>query len=107
MTNETDRQRLLYIARTAIAAHVTAAALPDVDGADSGWRAGAFVTLHVRGELRGCIGHLEPDDDLPRIVGRCAVAACSSDPRFSPVNRAEIDALSIEISIVGPLELLR
>ena len=44
--------------------------------------AGAFVTIHKRGQLRGCIGHVEADEPLGRVITRCAVAAASSDPRF-------------------------
>jgi AmmeMemoRadiSam system protein A len=106
VTNEADRQRLLQIARAAIVAHVHGTAAPELECAE-GPRGGAFVTLHAGGELRGCIGHLEADDVLSRIVARCAVAACSTDPRFPAVDRSEVDTLSVEISILGPLELIR
>jgi AmmeMemoRadiSam system protein A len=104
MTCESDRCRLLIIARDAIVAHVHGVTAPDVDCDPTGPRGAAFVTLHAGGRLRGCIGHLDTDDLLPRVVARCAVAACSSDPRFPAVDRSEIDALSIELSILGPLE---
>ena len=65
---------------------------------------GAFVTIHKRGDLRGCIGHIEGDEPLPDVIVRCAVAACSSDPRFSAVTSDELPELDIELSLVGPLE---
>jgi AmmeMemoRadiSam system protein A len=67
-------------------------------------RGGVFVSIHHRGELRGCIGHMEADDSLPRIVARCAVAACSADPRFPAVTAAELSQIQIELSLLGPLE---
>ncbi len=66
--------------------------------------AGAFVSLHRHGQLRGCIGHVEADRPLPRVVADCARAACEDDPRFPRVDPAELDDLEIEISILGPLE---
>ena len=65
---------------------------------------GAFVTLHSRGDLRGCIGHIEANQPLGDVVPRCAVAACSADPRFSPITHIEFAEIDIEISLLGPLE---
>jgi hypothetical protein len=65
--------------------------------------AAAFVTLRKGEHLRGCIGHLEPDRPLAAVVARAAVAAAFEDPRFPPVTSGELDDLSIEISVLGPL----
>ena len=104
-TPEADRQALLRIARDAIVAHVRgeAARAPEVVGGLSR-PAGAFVTLHRGGELRGCIGRLQPDQAVARVVAHCAVAACSQDPRFPPVTAEELHDLGIELSILGPIE---
>ncbi len=102
MIPSTERVRLLRIARDAIVGYVSRVAV--VAEGDEGPRLGAFVSLHYRGELRGCIGHIEPDEPLARIVARCAVAAASQDPRFAPVRGSELDELSIELSVLGPLE---
>jgi AmmeMemoRadiSam system protein A len=108
MTSDADRLRLLKIARDAIVAHVCGASVPAVDDVDlDGRRGGAFVTLHRGDQLRGCIGHIDARDLLTRVVARCAVSACSADPRFPAVTRLEIDHLSIELSILGPLEPIR
>ena len=105
MLTDTERGRLLAIAREAIVAHIRGTALDDVLLANpDNTRGGAFVTLHRGRELRGCIGHVERDDLLGRVVAQCAVAASSSDPRFPPVTAGEVDELSIEISVLGPLE---
>ena len=111
MTSEADRRLLLRLARDTIAAHVgpllPQSATRDPQSAMAGVLAqpgGAFVTLHKHGDLRGCIGHIEPTEPLGTVVPRCAVAACSSDPRFLPIAPAELEEIDIEISLLGPLE---
>jgi AmmeMemoRadiSam system protein A len=105
MIDARDRAALLQIARAAIAAQVTGQAAPEVPLAgDLARSAAAFVTLSQDGQLRGCIGHIEADEPLGAVVARCAVAAGTSDPRFSPVVQSELEALEIEISILGPFE---
>jgi AmmeMemoRadiSam system protein A len=107
MTSESDRQLLLRLARDTITAHVTGvqALAPDLAGVLA--RPGAaFVTLHARGDLRGCIGHLEVDEPLGRVIPRCAIGACSRDPRFAPVSAAELPAIDIEVSLLGPMETI-
>ena len=69
--------------------------------------AGAFVTLHQLGRLRGCIGHIEATEPLADTVMRCAVSAALHDPRFDPVCSEEIPDLEIEISILTPPENTR
>jgi len=105
VTSDHDRELLLRVAREAIAAHVGAgAAHVPSDAPVLQQFAGAFVTIHNRGDLRGCIGHIEPTELLAHVIPRCAVAACSTDPRFPPVTASELDDISIEISVLGPLE---
>lgn len=105
MTPAAEREALLRLAREAIAAHVSGAPSPAVDICQAAINPGAaFVTLHNHGELRGCIGHVEADEPLGRVVARCAVAACSTDPRFPAVTKAEISELDLELSLLGPLE---
>jgi AmmeMemoRadiSam system protein A len=105
MTTPDDRQRLLQLARAAIVSHVTgvrrpSAPSPALDRPSNG----AFVTIHMNGSLRGCIGNLGIGLPLAGVVQDCAVAACSADPRFEPVAPAELPGLEIEISLLGPLE---
>jgi AmmeMemoRadiSam system protein A len=105
VTTEHDRRLLLRIAREAIAAYVGDAPAHVPGAAAILTRpGGAFVTLHRDGDLRGCIGHIEPNEPLGAVVRRCAVAACSTDPRFPPLAADELDAIDIEISLLGPLE---
>lgn len=105
MTDTRGRETLLQIARDAVTAHVGrlrhALAIPD------GWesrKGGAFVTIHHRGELRGCIGHIDADELLVRVVAQCAVSACSADPRFAPVAAGELPDIDLELSLLGPLD---
>ena len=63
----------------------------------------SFVTLHRRGELRGCIGSLEPHRPLAEDVAGNARAAAYLDPRFAAVAREELPELELEISVLSPL----
>ena len=65
-----------------------------------------FVTLTHHGELRGCIGHLEPIESLVEDVADNAYAAAFSDPRFAPVGEDELAGLQISISILGRPEAM-
>ena len=68
------------------------------------FRAGAFVTLRMKGHLRGCIGYPGPDLPLVAVVERCAVSAALSDPRFPPLSEAEWADVDLELSVLGPIE---
>ncbi len=64
---------------------------------------GAFVTLTKKGELRGCIGFIEPVMPLHKTVQDCTVYAASEDPRFPAVTAAELKDIAVEISVLTPL----
>jgi len=99
------RGRLLALARRAIRAYVLEQLLPDESSSPQpGQRRGAFVTLHLAGRLRGCMGRPDSSESLESAVAICAVLAASRDPRFPPVRPQEIEALEIEISILTPPE---
>ena len=105
MLDDRDRATLLAIARRAIIDYVNGAPPVPAQRADDVDRpAGAFVTIHNHGELRGCIGHIEADRPVSQVVADCARAACSSDPRFPAVTAGELPHLAIELSVLGPLE---
>lgn len=61
---------------------------------------GTFVTLTMEGQLRGCIGSLEPDEVIREGVRANALNAAFHDPRFPPVTSRELDKIDIEISIL-------
>lgn len=66
-----------------------------------------FVTLHVQGELRGCIGTTEGDEPLGDATVRCAASAALRDPRFPAMRSEELGELNIEISVLSPLAPIR
>jgi AmmeMemoRadiSam system protein A len=68
---------------------------------------GAFVTLRIGGDLRGCIGYVEPRLPLVQTVEEVAKKAAFEDPRFVPLTRDELDAVDIEISVLSPLWLIK
>ena len=107
MTGDADRSRLLQIARDAIAAHLTRVPPPAAEpGALALRRGGAFVTIHKAGELRGCIGHIEPTDLITKVVAQCAVSAATTDPRFPAITPAELPDIEIEISLLDAFDVV-
>jgi AmmeMemoRadiSam system protein A len=65
-------------------------------------RQGAFVTLRLGGELRGCIGHTRSIESLADAVRDNAINAAVRDPRFPPLTLEELDRTHIEISALCP-----
>lgn len=64
-------------------------------------RAGAFVSLKKRGQLRGCIGTIEPmEENVAQEIIRNAIAAATRDPRFPPVGPDELDDLDISVDVL-------
>jgi AmmeMemoRadiSam system protein A len=66
--------------------------------------AGAFVTLHRSGELRGCIGRIRADRPLEQVVQEVAMSAATADPRFPPVKHPEVSEIDLEISVISPFQ---
>ncbi len=97
-----ERNFLLTLARQSLELGVGRKPLPELDLAalpESLRQPGAsFVTLTKRGELRGCIGALEPYQSLAEDVREHAVAAALEDYRFPPVDPDEVPEIEIEIS---------
>ena len=68
-------------------------------------QAGAFVSLHKNGQLRGCIGTIAPTcENLAWEIVQNAISACSRDPRFSPVRPNELDELEYSVDVLGAPE---
>ncbi|MBN2264665.1 MAG: AmmeMemoRadiSam system protein B [Candidatus Aminicenantes bacterium] len=97
-----EKAELLRLARAAIKEFLARRVeIEDLSGKDK-LRAfrGAFVTLRRSGELRGCIGLIEPTLPLGQAVVRAAIYAATEDPRFPPVRAAELRELRVEISVL-------
>ena len=70
-------------------------------------QAGAFVSIHKDGELRGCIGTIEPvQSSLAMEIIRNAVSACSRDPRFPAIEPSELPYLEISVDVLGKPEVI-
>ena len=69
-------------------------------------RRGAFVTLHAKNRLRGCIGVVEAEEPLADTIIRCAAGAALHDSRFAPLRLDELSELQIEISLLSPPEAI-
>ena len=68
-------------------------------------QAGAFVSLHKHGELRGCIGTIAPTcEHVAAEIIAMSVCACSEDPRFKPVRPDELASLEISVDVLGEAE---
>lgn len=106
--NPARQQELLHLARTTIGAYLESGQMPDYQTTDSELvrPLGAFVTLKKEEELRGCIGHMQADTPLWQVVQNMAIAAATTDPRFPPLTRAELDQVEVEISVLSPLNRL-
>jgi AmmeMemoRadiSam system protein A len=66
--------------------------------------AGAFVTLKIEENLRGCIGSIYPAGPLWKAVLDNALSAAFHDPRFRPVSLDEFRRTDLEVSVMGPVE---
>jgi AmmeMemoRadiSam system protein A len=65
--------------------------------------AAVFVTLHLNGRLRGCVGQIKAEKPLYMAVQSATIAAGFSDPRFPPLKKAELETLQIKIAFLSPL----
>jgi len=100
------RAELLGIARRAIAETVRDSQRTEAKSKNPALQTpqGAFVTITIGGELRGCIGTFREDTPLYRTVAQMAVAAAREDPRFPPLTAAELPKIHVEISALTPMK---
>jgi hypothetical protein len=100
----TEKDFLLHLARQSLRCATTNGPLPDVGAADLttnlSQTKGCFVTLTENGALRGCIGHILPQESLYRAVEDNTRSAAMGDPRFRPVQPEEVARIRIEISVL-------
>jgi uncharacterized protein len=97
-----EKQTLLRLAREALESGVRGKDLPAPDPTQLTpllrAEGAAFVTLTIRGQLRGCIGALQPYQPLFDDVREHAIAAALDDYRFPPVRSDELPRIRIEVS---------
>ena len=68
-------------------------------------QAGAFVSIHKQGMLRGCIGTIGPTaKNLAQEIVNNAISASTRDPRFDPIRESELDWLEINVDVLGEAE---
>lgn len=68
-------------------------------------KAGVFVSLKKKGQLRGCIGTFLPStENIYTEIVRNAIASATQDPRFPPVNASELDEIEYSVDILSPPE---
>jgi uncharacterized protein len=106
MLSHQDRSALVATARRALEMAVTRKTI-DISPPQTEALlrpAGAFVTIRRKGELRGCIGLVEPEYPLWETVIRAAVSAGTQDFRFSPLRPDELALVRLELSVLSPLE---
>jgi len=104
--NEQEKEELLCLAREAIEENVhpkmDRSAKPQGVLAAMEIKCGAFVSVYVDSDLRGCIGTFSEDVSLSANVKRMAVSAATTDSRFQPVLPEELARLEIEVSVLTP-----
>ncbi len=104
--SDKQKSKLLALARKTIEEGARGKKKPKAgqDDEDLAIPAGAFVSLHKQGRLRGCIGRFEADSPLFETVVDMAWAASKNDPRFNEVGQEELSDIDIEISVLSPLK---
>lgn len=102
LTDE-EKRSLLSLARQSIEFALSGhgAPPPDSFSGNLALRKGAFVTLHQRGRLHGCIGRITALDPLATVVAECASGAATQDPRFAPLQPRDLHDVAIEISVLS------
>lgn len=101
--NPEQQSFLLNLARKAIQLHLEGKEAPSVKVTDTSLKEerGAFVTLKVNDELRGCIGYPLPYKPLYETIIDVAISAATQDFRFQPLNLEELPKTRIEISVLS------
>jgi AmmeMemoRadiSam system protein A len=99
-----DKKQMLALARETIRRYLETGTVPLARGFSAGMDRpqGVFVTLRVRGALRGCVGQMIPNRPLRVLVGSMALAAAFGDTRFAKVRASDLRDIDIEISVLTP-----
>jgi AmmeMemoRadiSam system protein A len=102
-----EAELLLDVAETAIRAGLAGTPAPEIDTSALPpalqQQCGVFVTLHVAGELNGCIGNITGSPPLVTNVAELAIKAAFEDPRLPALRHRDLAQLDIEISLLSAL----
>ena len=102
-TSAEERHKLLHFARESAQSAITGSVFkPAPKDEIFSLVCGVFVTLHISGKLRGCIGVVEASEPLRESISHCAASAALHDPRFPPIRPEELNRLEVEISLLSP-----
>jgi uncharacterized protein (TIGR00296 family) len=71
------------------------------------FNSGVFVTLNIDNDLRGCIGFPTSDRKLYESLVSAAISSATEDPRFPPVEYAELNKISFEVTVLTQPEVIR
>jgi AmmeMemoRadiSam system protein B/AmmeMemoRadiSam system protein A len=108
--NQKEKNVLLKLARDTLVTYLNKQKLPEINLKEYNinprliQNQGVFVTINKKGQLRGCIGYIKGQAPIYQAVVRNTINAATRDPRFYPMNTAEIKDVTIEISIMSPLK---
>lgn len=108
----TGTDPLVALARETVERYITSRQQPriphDMPHEYKHHKAGVFVSLHEDGQLRGCIGTIQPQQhSIAEEVIANAISACTADPRFSPVKQNELDYLEYSVDVLGDSEPIK
>ncbi|HAN17113.1 MAG: hypothetical protein A2X13_05500 [Bacteroidetes bacterium GWC2_33_15] len=102
-----EKEKLLGIARNTIETYLSTGKTPEINKKDltpvMQENCGAFVTLHEKGELRGCIGRFSASEPLYSVIQQMAIASATEDHRFEAVTLNEMKEIDVEISVLTPM----
>ncbi len=102
--SDEDKKALLQLARSSIECAVKREPLPTTDLPKQNLLTpcGAFVTVRVNGELRGCYGYVNAYYPLAQTVQEVGVKSALDDPRFEPIAPGELASMELEVSVLAP-----
>ena len=102
-----DKKQLLNIARKTLNLYITNKETLKFKNENFSknlnYKTGAFVSLHINHQLRGCLGFFETHLPLYELISKLAISSATEDYRFSPVTKAELKNIEIEISVLTPM----
>jgi AmmeMemoRadiSam system protein A len=103
MLSKMEKLEILGLARKSMAGYIENGIILKYKTADMYIKqhAGAFVTIHKDGRLRGCIGMIESNQPLYETIIEMSIEASTGDPRFEPVKTGELNDIEIEVSVLS------